>query len=729
MSVLAIALLVLRISTVGAEQYGSPDRRDEPPKVEPKIFIETPGIVGLNFYDEESFEAHGRLDPRRFTVQSKRDPYYQTPRHPLKVGRWSRGYDMLIGKRGFGALKLHTIYLVLPRPLKSGRPYEIRVRDIQDRKPISLAYRGDLHTSAAVKVNQYGYLPQEAVKIAYVGDWLGSLGTLELKDRLGDFYLYDLDTRKRVFTGRAASRAVAREMHGEELHELDFSPFKTPGRYVVVVPGVGASFEFRIARDVYQEIATLAFRSLYHQRCGIALTPEFTRWVRPSPCHRGRVEISGYKQFVNSNPFQELPRQATGRYLKNVWGGYHDAGDYDRDSRHFVVATKLLEIYEAFPDAFADKQFNIPESGNGVPDILDEARWVIDWGIRMQGADGGVRGMIETTEHPNWGVGPDSARENAQPMYVTQPEPMSSLLFAAPAAKLARAFKRAGQKAAVARYLKHARKAYAYAKRNAAALKVADVDKPAQPDDLWAQGAIELYRATGEKRYHRDFLKHFRLLEDAEIDLAGWSDWRLQYATFSYATAGEIELDARALEVARRALRRAAEKMLGFIGQYGYRVARYNPEIWWGFGGAADYHEPLMRAYLALGEKRYRDAMVHEADTWLGVNPLNMCWITGVGKRSPVNNLHIPQMTDGIPEPVPGIMVFGPQSPDTAKEDAWMRDHYFGTMFPSAEQIPKLRCFADMYPFASATEFRMDVYQVQMVALMLFMNAAGQAGT
>jgi hypothetical protein len=80
-----------------------------------------------------------------------------------------------------------------------------------------------------------------------------------------------------------------------------------------------------------------------------------------------------------------------------------DAGDWDRRVQHLKSGLLLLELAELFPDYFGSLSLNIPESGNGLPDVVNEALWNIDFFRRLQTAAGGIRGGIESSEHPRRG--------------------------------------------------------------------------------------------------------------------------------------------------------------------------------------------------------------------------------------------------------------------------------------------------------------------------------------
>ena len=84
----------------------------------------------------------------------------------------------------------------------------------------------------------------------------------------------------------------------------------------------------------------------------------------------------------------------------DVTGGWHDAGDYGRYITAGACAcAQLLYAYKLFPKAFDGLDLNIPESGSGVPDILSECRYELEWMLKMQREDGAVYHKVTTMRH------------------------------------------------------------------------------------------------------------------------------------------------------------------------------------------------------------------------------------------------------------------------------------------------------------------------------------------
>jgi len=358
----------------------------------------------------------------------------------------------------------HVAYLKLATPLENGKTYTVSTRN---GEKVSFEYDEKECVSWGIKVNQVGYLPDAGRKYAYLGVWLGDLGPLDLTNFAGQpFYLCEATSKTNVFEGTVAFRSkdILREgktpVYGEDIYEMDFSAFSTPGEYFVYIPGVGRSWSFRIDTDAIGEAFYIHARGLFHQRSGMALEEEYTAWpmeadhvgswvggFAPNSAHyrEGEDESFGYfdenGKRISIKQFEVISETATEEFLPDVWGGWRDAADYDRRTHHFQIVRDLLSAYLMFPEKFLDGQLHIPESGNGIPDIVDEAAWGVDVWRRAQNESGGVGCWLEATSHPQ---NPNPA-EDDQRYYLALPTRESTIEYAAHAALMAVAYKDCGE--------------------------------------------------------------------------------------------------------------------------------------------------------------------------------------------------------------------------------------------------------------------------------------------
>ncbi|MDW8394598.1 MAG: glycoside hydrolase family 9 protein, partial [Chitinophagales bacterium] len=173
---------------------------------------------------------------------------------------------------------------------------------------------------------------------------------------------------------------------GDRVWWFDFSSLTIPGSYYVFDVGnnVG-SYRFEINDCVYMDVLKHAVRSFYYQRCGVAKTAAHAGagWA-DAACHIGTQQDTDCRLYNNTAP-------ATSR---NLSGGWHDAGDYNKYV-NFTWGTliDLLLAYEENPSVWRD-DYGIPESGNGIPDLLDEVKFELDWLLKMQQPDGSVLSIV-----------------------------------------------------------------------------------------------------------------------------------------------------------------------------------------------------------------------------------------------------------------------------------------------------------------------------------------------
>lgn len=242
-----------------------------------------------------------------------------------------------------------------------------------------------------IVVDQFGYLP-EARKVAVLADRQQGFNA-------PDAYLPgpQLEVRRWAddavaFTGSPGAwrGGALHAQSGDRAWHFDFSALATPGSYYVwdAALGVGSG-RFEIADDAAAGALDQALHSLYYQRCGVAKVAAHAgaSWA-DGACHLGPLQDLDCRLVLN-------PAGTPGLDLS---GGWHDAGDYNKyvnfadDPVH-----DLLLAYEQHPGAFTDA-VGIPESGNGIPDVLDEARVELEWMLKMQVADGSVMHKVSVTD-------------------------------------------------------------------------------------------------------------------------------------------------------------------------------------------------------------------------------------------------------------------------------------------------------------------------------------------
>lgn len=169
---------------------------------------------------------------------------------------------------------------------------------------------------------------------------------------------------------------------GDKVWWFDFSSVATPGDYYIYDPtNMVGSNRFTINDDVYNVALKQAVRMYYYQRCGVAKTATHAGVWQDAVCHTHALQDLNCRSVSSPNdPATE----------KNLSGGWHDAGDFNKYVNFsWSTVHELLFAYQENPDVFGD-DYGIPESGNAVPDLLDELKWELDWLLKMQQSDGSV---------------------------------------------------------------------------------------------------------------------------------------------------------------------------------------------------------------------------------------------------------------------------------------------------------------------------------------------------
>ncbi|MBM3501970.1 MAG: hypothetical protein FJX74_25225, partial [Armatimonadetes bacterium] len=443
-----------------------------------------------------------------------------------------------------------------------------------------------------------------------------------------------------------------------------------------------------------------------HQRSGIALGPPYTDFVRPRTFHAddgvqvfasttGLMDTGNGLNSEDSN-FGNLVKGRTDELVPDAWGGYMDAGDWDRRIQHLLASRLLLELAEMAPDYFAGLSLNLPESSNGLPDILDEALFGLDCYRRMQTPEGGIRGGIESSEHPRHG---EASWQESLTVLAYAPCVWSSYEYAGVAARAAFVLQPLDADLA-AIYRASALRAMEWAE--AELPKRADRNDPHQVRDARNLAAAELYRLTGDERWNRVFLDT-TVFTDPGADLFIWQQQEQRHAPWVYAETDEPGVDAAIQRNCRAALLKEADARAARADQTAFRWVHFE----WRPTGVGSLTAPdsvsMIRAHRLTGDPKYLRAIVLSCQTGAGANPVNLCYTTGLGHDSPRHPLHIDSQVTGQPPP-PGLTVFGPSNPTQMKQD-WALDFVDQTCYPPSREWPFIEAYFDVFWYPLMCEF------------------------
>ena len=617
-----------------------------------------------------------------FKLVSKDDPKYRDGFVPEKFGRFS--YEFWNGDVGpFPAETFfhHTLYIQLPEPLTEGKTYVLSGDSLEEGLTRSVEFTfGKGTPNPAIKVNQVSYFPGVKKRWAYLGWWAGDLGTVDYS-QFPKFEVYAGDNR--VLEGDVVRRVRKfgeddfKLRTGEDIYEMDIAALGT-GTYRIKIPGLGWSEEFSVGdktkfHDLYYHIN----RVLLHQRCGQELKKPWSDRVRKA-CHV-------WTEKNGSTHVEVVP----GAVL--TLGGYHDAADYDCFTYHLRATQQAMDAWEMFPDKFGD-DLNLPESGNGIPDILDEAHWALRWYRDTQYPDGGIHhGRCNECDSSRQGFGWDDYG-------FFKPAIFSNYEFAAVAATFARHYAKFDKKEADT-FLEASKKAYDWALRNGRSKGKED-----NTGGTWA--ASELYFSTKDAKYLAD-VKSFvgnvntnRLWEGMN-NLATHVKCTFTPAFWHYALYEDPALDPAVRLVFRNwYLKQLTQFTWGEEGGKNQMVdTPYRPKRWFSWAGGSaggDEAEPKLRAwYLSRGHEEYKDIeekcleyMSVCADFQLGCNPLSRTFITGMGYRPPLHpQISYDLYSDGplLGDPVPGYVPFGICG--NRPRAGW---------YPGGDALPENRRYADI---------------------------------
>jgi endoglucanase len=513
-----------------------------------------------------------------------------------------------------------------------------------------------------VKVNQIGYLPEGskiailAVEATTVQDWI-------LINQNGET----------VASGKTIIKGLD-SISGDHLHIIDFSEYKTAGENYKLIAKNIESAPFRISSDLYGQLQIDAMAYFYHNRSGIPIEAKFVGkdWERPAG-HITDSNITCYKGVdADGNNWPGCD------YTLDVAGGWYDAGDFGK----YVVnggisAWTLLNLYEMFPEDFPDGSLSIPEQSNGIPDILDEARWEMEFLLSMQVPRGqNLSGMVHHKIHDlSWApipMVPPSEIDNdndhkidSAGRYLFPPSTAATLNLAATAAQSARIWKVVDPEFSE-KCLKAAEIAWEAAVEHPGIFYGNNPgqgggnydDQNVSDEFYWA--AAELFITTGKSNY-ATFLSNSD--EFGAIEQFEWGR-TASLGTISLLTANS-KLTEDQLKVLKNGLLTFADELSTIQQNDGYSVL-IKGAFPWGSNGQILNNMILMGiAHHLSGDIKYLHSVQQSMDYILGRNPVNRSYISGYGTYSmqhPHHRFWANDLSKGFPPPPAGALSGGPNA-------------------------------------------------------------------
>ncbi len=521
---------------------------------------------------------------------------------------------------------------------------------IKNADNASLAGAGSLPAYLKVNTNQLGFRPDDT-KIVFV----------KTENDGEDFFVCKTSDSSIVWQGKL-SGSEDDPASNTKTARGDFSEVTGPGSYFIYTAS-GVSYPFAIGEDVYNDLYKDAVSMLYRQRCGMALDSASAGDYAHEACHTSPAVIYGTKT------------------TKDVSGGWHDAGDYGR----YVVpgAKTVADLFAAYEDYSVDSDdMGIPESGNGFPDLLDEARYELDWMLKMQDEKtGGVYHKVTCSNFPAMDAAPEEETEELiiSPISVT-----ATGDFAAVMAKASVLYKDKDPEFAATAY-SAAAKAWEYIIDNedtVGFLNPEGIETGEYPDPItaderyWASTELYLACLSGapgsenddpakysshldelSKQYDEEKATHTDPVHGDDSNpenRLGWAD------IISYAWYDLARSDTEFASAAKAKLTEEADRMLEASTKDRYFMC-LGTNYYWGsnMGIASDAELLYMAANISDEAKaaEYRGLASRALDYLLGANALGYSFITGYGTFYPKDIHHRPSLAAG--KAMPGLLAGG----------------------------------------------------------------------
>jgi len=505
----------------------------------------------------------------------------------------------------------------------------------------------------SIKTNQAGYSALSKVRYANFAIWLGSGGSRKIDGPAPAYEVFDLNSGKTITKGKLA--VTGRDTSsGDFVYRIDLSAVPEGGPYKIAVNGYGCSYPFGVGGEFIKKTAYIIFRGQFYQRCGCPIdSPD----IRKTACHTIIYDTDGPIGEAN------IVVQGTEPTFK-CYGGYHDAGDADRRAYHIANPIINLMIYEAFPDMFYDGQYDIPGKFdadfniisriNKIPDIIDEAEWgTLVWEY-LQNEDGSIHFGTETKGYPDPFAAPlDLDKKKYGTVKTDNRATCTCAGLFLHLARLLKPYKPERSEELIMR----AEKAMAYGGNSMA-----------DPEKLYYY--IQKYLLTGDEKDHQKVKELYRIAGTLKDNIYGTLGYSLNDKNFdnpgyiySYIVAKNVATDPEIVEFFKVALKEAAEKNIAELRSHAYPVGNNPFQGGWGHNVRQNHYAcASFLTWSLTKEQKYIDAASELLDYKMGLNPIGINYVTGLGFHQ-VHNPHDRESAYTINQgwgPKPGITVFGP---------------------------------------------------------------------
>ncbi len=655
--------------------------------------------VWLGYDSVDAKASDGSL----YAITSPDDPDFKPGLRPAAVARFARGSRF----RNNRTFTDNLVHLTVGRPFKRGKTYAVTVAGgvIPARYKQSIAFSFDGTPNPGFKLNQIGYSRAARVKLVYLSSYLGDGPPLDLS-ACTRFEVRSAKDHSVVLQG-PIRKVSDRDPQGlDTLYVLDISALDREGAFYVWVDGLGRSYTFKNGDLAARAMYDCCARGMYFQRSGTAIPSQYGgKWPRAmghdkiyvnrkNVVHPWRRRLDPSKTSAGDYYVPEGPRE--------IHGGHYDAGDFDLRPMHINVPVLLMTLYDSLPQKFYDGQTLVPENKNGTPDILDEAAWnllsleyIQDYAGEVRGLKGGVAPGMESYGHPPHPcIGPT----DPLPYFMRKVTPYFSFSASAAFAQAARVFAPFDAERAK-RYLARSRAAYGYAVTHKDERWTDGKEQGEKYDgnllnSAWCWAAGELFSTTGEAGYWNDFRSRYRAVRDG---VAGSINrWGVLWGVITTKQPG---VDVGIVNELKAGLLREADRGVQMVeenGRRGYRASVRESGGWGSTACVVRNIEANTRGYLLTRKQEYLDAFATSIDFSLGMNPSEMSWMTGGGTVYPMDPCSHNSIYDGVDDPLPGILIYGPTN-------YWKSEYC--VLYPDKAKMGFYRRVADVWRHIPGCEY------------------------
>ncbi len=561
------------------------------------------------------------------------------------------------------------------------------------------------YVRSGIMTNQLGYFPESRKQATLLSDEGKGIA----------FSVKNADSGEEAFSGTSKPFGTDRDS-GDKVHTLDFTELDEPGSYYIEAENGEKSKTFSIGvSDVYSAMLYDSLNYFYQSRSAIDIESKYITSGDADALARSAGHVS------DNATIQQTWGYSGSSGTQDVAGGWYDAGDHGKYVVNGGISLWLMQnqyetaLAHGYEKAFADGSMNIPENSNGYPDLLDEARWEMEWMFTMLVADGDYKDMAYHKVHDEkWTALALPPAEDDMNRVLKPPTTAATLNVSACAAQAARLWKGIDDDFAE-ECLDIAKRTFAAAEKHPDMYAPLDEsigggaygDTNAEDEFYWAE--CELFLTTGDEEY-LDKMKSSEYCFEMpttigggeHVDTIGSFDWGNTAAlgTLSLAVREDTPLSSDDYEKASDNIVKAADHYLqlessqGYGLPYGQSVIGYDDSdtgyVWGSNSVVADNSIVLAYAMNITGDRKYFDGAVSGMDYLLGRNAMDQSYVTGYGEHSSQNPHHrwwSNQVDATFPKAPCGVLTGGPNS---GMQDPWVK----GSGWKKGEIAPQ-KCYLD----------------------------------